>query len=260
MELAKDHNRRVWDERVQQGLLHTRTAREDEFKSPLKAINGRGWISGGLDGKQVLCLAGGGGLQAPLYAAAGANVTVVDISPEMIEQDNQVARERGLELTALVGSMDDLSMLANASFDLVSQPVSTCYVPNLLTGYDEIARHLDRSEAACRQLISRARKHVKADYARREVAPEEGERLTAAEVLKRPWIGGDGVDEEGQERLAMLPGVELNWFWASIPITNISLAMKELVKGTMDYTMLLAIFGSSTLIAGLLLYLSLIHI
>ena len=76
MELAKEHNRRVWDERVQQGRLHTRTARDDEFKDPLKAINGRGWISGGLDGKQVLCLAGGGGLQAPLYAAAGAIVTV----------------------------------------------------------------------------------------------------------------------------------------------------------------------------------------
>jgi RNA polymerase sigma-70 factor, ECF subfamily len=46
--------------------------------------------------------------------------------------------------------------------------------------YDEIGRHLDRSEAACRQLISRARKNVKADYARREVAKEEGERLVAA--------------------------------------------------------------------------------
>jgi RNA polymerase sigma-70 factor (ECF subfamily) len=46
--------------------------------------------------------------------------------------------------------------------------------------YDEIARHLDRSEATCRQLISRARKNVKADYARREVAKEEGERLVAA--------------------------------------------------------------------------------
>jgi RNA polymerase sigma-70 factor (ECF subfamily) len=46
--------------------------------------------------------------------------------------------------------------------------------------YDEIARHLDRSEAACRQLISRARKNVKADYARRAVAKEEGERLVAA--------------------------------------------------------------------------------
>ncbi len=46
--------------------------------------------------------------------------------------------------------------------------------------YEEIARHLDRSEAACRQLISRARKNVKADYARREVAEEERERLTEA--------------------------------------------------------------------------------
>ncbi len=46
--------------------------------------------------------------------------------------------------------------------------------------YGEIAGHLDRSEAACRQLISRARKNVKADYARREVAREEGERLAAA--------------------------------------------------------------------------------
>ena len=46
--------------------------------------------------------------------------------------------------------------------------------------YDEIARHLDRSEATCRQLISRARKNIKADYARREVAREEGERLVAA--------------------------------------------------------------------------------
>ena len=120
----------------------TRTARDKEFENPLKAINGRGWITGGLEGKQVLCLAGGGGLQAPLYAAAGAVVTVVDISPEMIEQDKRVANERGLKLTALVGSMDDLSMLANASFDLVSQPVSTCYVPNLAKVYDEIARVL----------------------------------------------------------------------------------------------------------------------
>jgi RNA polymerase sigma-70 factor (ECF subfamily) len=46
--------------------------------------------------------------------------------------------------------------------------------------YDEIARHLDRSEASCRQLISRARKNIKADYARREVAQEESERLIGA--------------------------------------------------------------------------------
>lgn len=53
--------------------------------------------------------------------------------------------------------------------------------------------------------------------------------------------------------IAMLPGVELNWFWSMVPLTNVSLAMKELVKGTMDYRMFFAILLSTTVIAGLLL-------
>lgn len=43
--------------------------------------------------------------------------------------------------------------------------------------FDEIAQRLDRSPVACRQLASRARVHVKAGYARREVDKEEHERL-----------------------------------------------------------------------------------
>ncbi|QPF71675.1 sigma-70 family RNA polymerase sigma factor [Roseateles sp. DAIF2] len=46
--------------------------------------------------------------------------------------------------------------------------------------FDEVARRLERSPAACRQLASRARQHVKADYARREVEAEERERLFGA--------------------------------------------------------------------------------
>jgi RNA polymerase sigma-70 factor (ECF subfamily) len=46
--------------------------------------------------------------------------------------------------------------------------------------FDEIGRRLERSPAACRQLASRARTHVKADYARREVKQEEHERLFRA--------------------------------------------------------------------------------
>jgi RNA polymerase sigma-70 factor (ECF subfamily) len=46
--------------------------------------------------------------------------------------------------------------------------------------FEEIGRRLQRSAAACRQLASRARNHVKADYARREVAEEERERLFGA--------------------------------------------------------------------------------
>lgn len=54
--------------------------------------------------------------------------------------------------------------------------------------------------------------------------------------------------------LAMLPGVELDWTTASIPIVNISLAIKELIKGTMDPTLMVAILGSSTLLAAGMLW------
>ncbi len=46
--------------------------------------------------------------------------------------------------------------------------------------FEEIGQRLQRSAAACRQLASRARRHVKADYARHEVAEEERERLFGA--------------------------------------------------------------------------------
>jgi RNA polymerase sigma-70 factor (ECF subfamily) len=46
--------------------------------------------------------------------------------------------------------------------------------------YDEVARRLQRSPAAVRQLASRARTHVQAGHARVEVAAEEGQRLLQA--------------------------------------------------------------------------------
>ena len=56
--------------------------------------------------------------------------------------------------------------------------------------------------------------------------------------------------------IAMLPIVTLDWYWAMVPITNISLAIKELIKGTMNYEMFIAILGSSVVIAGALLFFS----
>lgn len=53
--------------------------------------------------------------------------------------------------------------------------------------------------------------------------------------------------------MAMLPGVELKGGWAWVPLTNVALAIKELIKGTMDYVQLVAIFGSTALIAALLI-------
>lgn len=52
---------------------------------------------------------------------------------------------------------------------------------------------------------------------------------------------------------ALLPGVELKGGWAWVPLTNVALAVKELIKGTMDYFQLIAIFGSTAAIAGALI-------
>jgi len=48
--------------------------------------------------------------------------------------------------------------------------------------------------------------------------------------------------------LAMLPGVSLDSGWAWVPLTNVALAIKELIKGTMDYSALFAIFISTAVI------------
>lgn len=53
--------------------------------------------------------------------------------------------------------------------------------------------------------------------------------------------------------IAAVPGIELKGVWAWVPLTNVALAIKELIKGTMDYLQLFAIFGSSVLIAGALI-------
>nr|WP_136249789.1 ABC transporter permease [Ningiella ruwaisensis] len=53
--------------------------------------------------------------------------------------------------------------------------------------------------------------------------------------------------------IAAVPGIELKGIWAWVPLTNVALAIKELIKGTMDYVQLFAIFCSSVLIAGALI-------
>jgi len=135
-----EHNRRAWDERVKRSDWHTETARENDFVDPLAAVDDCGWLGGNVSGKRVLCLAAGGGKHGALFAAAGAIVTVVDLSPRMLELDRQLASQRGLNVQTVEASMDNLSMFAAATFDVVIQPVSTCYVPDLLAVYREVAR------------------------------------------------------------------------------------------------------------------------
>lgn len=137
---AHEQNRRAWNRRVRERERFTEPATDEDFRDPLTAVGGAAWLGGDVRGKRVLCLGAGGGRQGPLFAAAGATTTVVDISSAMLAIDREVAHARGLPLTVIEGSMDDLSALSAAAFDLVSQPVSTCYVPDISRVYREVAR------------------------------------------------------------------------------------------------------------------------
>lgn len=139
---ATEHNRRAWDSLVRNRGRFTKPASDEELANPLAAVDGAGWLGPSIAGQRVLCLAAGGGRQSALYAAAGAEVTVVDISPMMLALDRQVAAERGLNIRAVEASMDDLSMFPAAAFDLCIQPVSTCYVSDVASVYWQVARVL----------------------------------------------------------------------------------------------------------------------
>jgi SAM-dependent methyltransferase len=136
----EEQNRRAWDDRARRGLAHTEIAGDRQFNDPWTFIDDCGWLGRNVTGKSVLCLAAGGGWHGPLFASVGARVTVVDISPEMLARDKAIANERDLQLRLVEASMDDLSALGEAEFEIVIQPVSTCYVPDINRVYCEVAR------------------------------------------------------------------------------------------------------------------------
>ena len=145
------YNRRMWDAQVKAGNRWTipvspeeiRKAREGEFSivvTPTRPVPMR-WLPPLLN-CNVLCLASGGGQQAPILAAAGARVTVFDNSPGQLAQDRLVAEREGLEISTVLGDMGDLSCFESESFDFILHPCSNCFVPDINPVWHEAYRVL----------------------------------------------------------------------------------------------------------------------
>jgi len=96
----------------------------------------------GAEGKDVLCLASGGGQQSALFGLLGANTTVLDISAGQLRGDRTAAEHYGYEVRTVKGDMRDLTVFDGASFDLVYQPHSFSYVPDVRPVYREVHRVL----------------------------------------------------------------------------------------------------------------------
>ena len=150
------HNREAWDSYVRTGDRWTipvgpetiAAARLGEWTialTPHKPIP-RTWFPD-LRGAKVLALASGGGQQGPILAAAGADVTVFDNSPAQLAQDRLVAAREGLTIATVQGDMADLSCFEAETFDLIVNPCSNCFVPDVRPVWREAFRVLRRGGA-----------------------------------------------------------------------------------------------------------------
>lgn len=103
----------------------------------------KNWFDG-IKGKKVLALACGGGQQVPQLAAFGCSVTLLDNSKKQIEQDLKVAKRESLNINTVKGSMQDLSMFEDESFDFIFHPVSNCFVDDIKIVWKECNRVLKK--------------------------------------------------------------------------------------------------------------------
>ena len=95
-----------------------------------------------LRGRRVLGLASGGGQQMPIFAALGADCTVLDYSERQLESERLVARREGYSIEIVRADMAKPLPFADASFDLIFHPVSNCYIQDVLPVWKECARVL----------------------------------------------------------------------------------------------------------------------
>ncbi|MDZ4993144.1 methyltransferase domain-containing protein [Clostridium perfringens] len=147
----REINERAWDNEVKLGNKWTKEisteevnlARQGEVKlhlTPIKFVP-KEWV-GNVRSKKVLCLASGGGQQAPIFSALGANVTVFDNSKKQLEKDRFVAKRDNLNINIEQGDMRDLSRFDDECFDMIFHPISNCFIDNVEKVWKECFRVL----------------------------------------------------------------------------------------------------------------------
>lgn len=207
------HNRKAWDSLVAKGNRWTQpvsseviaAARNGQWEivlTPEKPVPGS-WLDP-VEGKKILCLAGGGGQQAPILAAAGADVITLDNSPGQLEQDQAVARRESLAIGSVLGDMRDLSAFEDGCFDMIVNPCSNSFVPDVNLVWEECHRVLKVGGSLMVGFISPIT-HI-FDY----------DKMEAGELSVRHKIPYSDFDLPEEERQALIDQDEPLWFGHSL--------------------------------------------
>jgi SAM-dependent methyltransferase len=148
-------NQRLWEEEVRKGCGYTvpwldldvsllrqyASGELERLPEPLACLSPPR-VFADAEGKDVLCLASGGGQQSAVFGLLGATVTVLDLAEGQLAGDRRAAAHHGYEVTTLHGDMRDLSRFGDGAFDLVYQAASLCYIPHVREVYAEVSRVL----------------------------------------------------------------------------------------------------------------------
>lgn len=97
-----------------------------------------------MKGAKVLGLASGGGQQMPIFAALGADCTVIDNSAKQLEQEKIVSKREGYSINIVKGDMSKPLPFENEQFDLIFNPVSICYIEQVESLFKECSRILKK--------------------------------------------------------------------------------------------------------------------
>ena len=174
----------------------------DVVLTPTKPVPHR-WF-GDLKGKKLLGLASGGGQQMPIFAALGAECTVLDYSRRQLDSERMVSEREGYAIEIVRADMTKPLPFPDESFDLIFHPVSNCYIREvrplwrecwrvlkpggtLLAGVDHYVNFIvDEDE---REIVNRLPFDPVADEAQRKKLEAAGDGMQFSHTLEEQ-IGG----------------------------------------------------------------------
>lgn len=110
------------------------------YLTPTKPVP-REWFCDMVNAR-VLGLASGGGQQMPIFAALGADCTVLDYSKAQLDSERIVAEREKYQIDIIRADMTKPLPFEDESFDLIFHPVSNCYVEEVMPIWRECHRVL----------------------------------------------------------------------------------------------------------------------